>query len=156
MTSTTRASVPANTRLAPDPTRLAGLLVRVWLETRFGRRDVTQLAPLVSPALLLRLREPAPVRDGPLPTIRRITSSEPIDGVCEAVVTLTWPSQRVTAVAVRLEQRQGQWRAVELRPPEAGMRPPVGAMQPRCHRPPHRQARAPEPRVEGSLAVSRA
>lgn len=114
-----------NTRLEPDPARLAGLLVRTWIEVRAGRRPASQLAPLVTPTMLRRLRIVSRRGQGPVvvPNVRRVTATYPTAGVCEAVVTVTWPSQRVSAVAVRLEAHDGRWRAVELTAPESGYTP---------------------------------
>jgi hypothetical protein len=93
----------------PDPARLAGLLVRTWLEVRAGRRPLEQLAPLVTPAVLRRLscqlpRRPQP--SAPIPEIRSVRASYPSPNACEASITLAGVSQRITALAVRLERNR--------------------------------------------------
>ena len=129
-------TVPArNTALSPDPGRLAAVLVRAWAEVRCGRRPALQLAPLLAPSVLEQLQRSRPCRPSQQPTVRRVTTQQPTPEVCEAVVTLTWAGQRVSAVAVRLERVHGRWLAVELTAPESRgrqARPPVG------HRPAER------------------
>ncbi len=111
---------------APDPVRLAGLLARAWLEVRSGRRALTQLRPLVSPATFRRLGTqlrrlpPGAATDGP--RVRRVVASSPAPGVCEATVLIEQRG-RTTAIAMRLERHLGAWRAVEFTAPEAGLRP---------------------------------
>lgn len=132
-----------NTRLDPDPARLAGLLVRTWIEVRAGRRPPSQLAPLVTPAVLARLRTLGRRRHSlaVMPQIRRVTATYPVAGVCEAVVTVTWPSQRVSAVAVRLELHDGRWRAAELTAPESGYAPAPSWSLQRASTTPHASSR---------------
>ena len=112
---------------APDPERLARLLVRVWFEVQAGRRPFSQLAPLVSPALRRRLLSQLPRRHPgrpPLPaaTIRRVVVDCPRDEAYELCV-LVERADRVTAVALRLERRHGAWRAVDMTAPESGLQP---------------------------------
>ena len=115
---------PASAPPGPDPQRLAGLLVRAWLEVRARRRPLMQLTPLLAPAVRRRLaiqiaprgdhhsRQPA--------RVRRVRASSPSPSVCEAVVVVE-QADRTTAFAVRLERHRGAWRAVELAAPEAGL-----------------------------------
>lgn len=120
-----RPTVPArNTSLSPDPGRLAAVLVRAWTEVRCGRRAALQLAPLVAPPVLAQLQRTWPRRAREQPTVRRVTTQQPTPDVCEAVVTLTWAGQRVSAVAVRLERIHGRWWAVEVTAPESRGRTP--------------------------------
>lgn len=121
--------LPTRPSSAPDPERLARLLVQVWFEVRGGRRPFRQLAPLVAPALRRRLvaqlpRRPPGQRPAPRVEVRRVVVTHPCDQVYEMCV-LVERGGRVTAVAVRLERRHGAWRAVELTAPEAGL-PPLG------------------------------
>ena len=108
----------------PDPARLAALLARTWLEIRARRRPLTQLEPLLSPAVRRRLasqvagagdtRSLAPAR------VRTVWTTAPEPSVCEAVV-LVAQEGRITAIALRLERHRGRWRAVELAAPESGL-----------------------------------
>lgn len=124
---------------APDPERLARLLVQVWLEVVHGRRPFSQLRPLVTPALRRRLLAQLPRRpvlDGaPSIRVRRVIHCSPSDGVCEAAV-LVEQQGRTTAVAVRLERHRGAWRAIELTAPEAGLTPLATAVPARPPSPP--------------------
>lgn len=135
------ATTPTTPRkaTAPDPDRLARLLVRVWLEVRHGRRPFAQLSPLVTPALRRRLLTQLPRRpvlDGaPCIRIGRVIACQPLPDVYEAAV-LVERDRRTTAVAVRLEQHRGVWRAVELTAPEEGLSPLTTASLPRPTGPP--------------------
>lgn len=138
-TSRQTAATTPRKATAPDPERLARLLVRVWLEVRHGRRPFAQLSPLVAPALRRRLLTQLPRRpilDG-APCIRvvRVIGCRPQPDVYEAAVLVERDS-RTTAVAVRLEQHYGAWRAVELTAPEEGLRPLTTASLPRPTGPP--------------------
>jgi hypothetical protein len=106
----------------PDPARLAGLLVRVWLEVRAGRRPIAQLAPLVAPAARRRLAAQLtrPVGVAVTARVRTVRTFAPGPDAWEACV-LVDQGGRTTAVAVRLERHRGAWRAVELTAPEAGL-----------------------------------
>ncbi len=124
---------------APDPDRLARLLVQVWLEVQHGRRPFSQLSPLVTPALRRRLFAQLPRRPvlGGAPRIRvaRVIACFPASDVFEASV-LVEQDERTTAVAVRLERHRGAWRAVELTAPEQGLTPLTTASLPRPTGPP--------------------
>lgn len=124
---------------APDPDRLARLLVQVWLEVVHGRRPFAQLHPLVTPALRRRLVAQLPRRpilDGaPYIRVRRVVPCAPSDDVYEASV-LVERQGRTTAVAVRLERHRGAWRAVELTAPEAGLAPLTSTFPTRPTAPP--------------------
>lgn len=114
---------------APDPERLARLLVRVWFEVQAGRRPFKQLAPLVAPALHRRLSSQLPRRRHDRPpmsaaTIRRVVVTCPREDAYELCV-LVEREGRVTAVALRLERRHGAWRAVDMTAPESGLQPLV-------------------------------
>lgn len=119
--------VPARPPSAPDPERLARLLVRVWFEVQAGRRPFQQLAPLVAPALRRRLLSQLPRRRHERPplsaaTVRRVVVTCPRDEAYELCV-LVERQGRVTAVALRLERRHGVWRAVDMTAPESGLQP---------------------------------
>lgn len=107
----------------PDPGRLAGMLARTWLEVRERRRPLSQLAPLLAPALRRRLEQQLvhsePSRYHPT-HVRRVTASWPSPAACEAAVVIERDG-RATAVAVRLERHLGAWRVVELTAPEDGL-----------------------------------
>jgi hypothetical protein len=121
----------------PDPARLAGLLVRAWLEVRAGRRPLGQLAPLVAPAVYRRLASQLPRIPGAsrrIAQVRKVRASFPSASACEACVTVLDDAGRTTAVAVRLERNLGQWRVVELMAPEAGLPPLASASFPEGHR----------------------
>ena len=108
----------------PEPSRLAGLLARAWLEVRARRRPLGQLAPHVAPAVLRRLAvQIAPAGDDTAAQparVRRVTAARPSATACEAVVVVE-QGERTTAIAVRLERHRGAWRATELAAPEAGL-----------------------------------
>lgn len=133
---------PARTTVAalpcPDPTRLAGLVARAWLEVVAGRRPLAQLDGLLAPAArtrLCRLRDRVGVAPDPTcARVRRVTASRPAADACEAVVLIE-RAGRTTAIAVRLERHRTTWRVVELTPPEAGLRPLPTASCPHPGRP---------------------
>jgi hypothetical protein len=121
-----------------DPVRLAAFLARVWLEVRAGRRPLSQLTPLVAPAVQRRLAAQLQPRrpGGPVPTsarVRKVVASWPSARACEACV-LVEQDGRTTAIAIRLEQHRGIWRAVELTAPEAGFSALATASLPADHR----------------------
>lgn len=124
---------------APDPDRLARVLVQIWLEVRHGRRPFAQLSPLVTPALRRRLvlqLPRRPILDGaPCIRVGRVIACRPLADVYEAAVLVERDS-RTTAVAVRLERHRGAWRAVELTAPEEGLSPLTTASLPRPTGPP--------------------
>ncbi len=122
----------------PDPARLAAVLARAWLEVHAGRRSLTQLRPLLSPAtyrrLTAQLRTTPPAASGDGPHVRRVVSTHPVPDACEATVLIERDG-RLSAIAVRLERHRGAWRAVELTAPEAGLPPLPTRSLPRGHRP---------------------
>jgi hypothetical protein len=114
----------ATSHPGPEPSRLAGLLARAWLEVRARRRPLGQLAPHLAPAVVRRLAvQIAPVGDDSAAQparVRRVTATRPSATACEAVVIVE-QGERTTAIAVRLERHHGAWRATELAAPEAGL-----------------------------------
>lgn len=117
----------------PDPARLASLLARAWLEVRAGRRPLSQLEPLVAPAVQRRLAAQVPprawARHHATIRIRRVVAAWPSAYACEATVVVDQDG-RTTAFAIRLERHRGAWRAVELTAPEAGLPPLPTASRP--------------------------
>ncbi len=109
--------------LGDDPGRVAGVLVAAWAEVRAGRRPLSQLEPLLSPAVHRRLAAQSPPHQAPAQhrvRIRKVIARRPQPAACEAVVVVE-SGTRVSAVAVRLERHLGRWRVVELTPPESGL-----------------------------------
>jgi hypothetical protein len=129
----------ATSHPGPEPSRLAGLLARAWLEVRARRRPLGQLAPHLAPAVLRRLAvQIAPVGDDAAAQparVRRVTATRPSATACEAVVVVE-QGERTTAIAVRLERHRGGWRATELAAPEAGLPALRTASCPSTRRPP--------------------
>lgn len=125
-------------RPGTDPVRLAGALAYAWLEVRAGRRPLSQLAPLLSPAARRRLvaQLPAPRSSatgrGPV-RVRRVVASAPTETVREVAVVVE-QQHTTTAIAVRMECHRGGWRAVELTAPESGLAPLPTASLPATHR----------------------
>ncbi|MDT0156805.1 Rv3235 family protein [Microbacterium sp. ARD32] len=115
------APQPTSTSALPDPVPLLRSLTNGALEVLAGSRKVDQLARWLSEdafrALATRANLSARARSarGIAPArssfqILSIRTSEPVDGVIEAVVIVAGPG-RTRAVAVRLEGLDGRWRA---------------------------------------------
>ncbi|GLJ78480.1 Rv3235 family protein [Microbacterium imperiale] len=118
------APQPTATADLPDPEPLVRNLTRGVLEVLAGVREVEQLARWLSEdayrVLVTRAnlsararsaRQVAPAR--PVYSIVSVRTCEPADGVVESAVVVTMPT-RTRAVAVRLEGRDGRWRATSL------------------------------------------
>ncbi|MEH3088100.1 MAG: Rv3235 family protein [Microbacterium arborescens] len=118
------APQPTATADLPDPEPLARNLTRGVLEVLAGVREVEQLARWLSEdayrALVTRAnlsararsaRQVAPAR--PVYSIASVRLCEPADGVVECSLVVTMPA-RTRAVAMRLEGRDGRWRAMSL------------------------------------------
>ena len=108
----------------PDPVPLLRSLTQGVLEVLAGVREVDQLArwfnedafrSLVTRAnLSARARSARGVSPArPTFEIRSIRTSDPADGVIEAVVIVAGPG-RTRAVAIRLEGLDRRWRAASL------------------------------------------
>jgi hypothetical protein len=101
----------------PDPQAVGRRLVTLTLEAFAGRRPVTQLQPLVSPALFTALsqrRRPGWCTEGTAPLlVSTVRVSEPVDGVAE-VSAVARRGGRAHAVAARLEGVDGRWRCTAL------------------------------------------
>ncbi len=103
----------------PDPVRLARAVAFAFLEIEAGRRPVAQLAPVLSPALQVRLTKIAR-RPGPGPAadaIVAVRATCPTPDVCDAAVVVR-RGRRVGVLAIRLERYRHAWRVVELARPE--------------------------------------
>jgi hypothetical protein len=116
---------PSEDAAAPDPRRLVGAVARIFLEVEAGRRPFRQLAPLLAPALLVRLEGTVPA-PGPLPApvphpIVAVRYDEPAPGIVDAVVVVRG-RPRVTSLVIRIERHRGSWRVVELGRPETRTR----------------------------------
>ncbi len=105
----------------PDPLPLLRSLTQGVLEVLAGVREVEQLARWFNEdayrSLVARSNLSARARSArgvpparPTFSIRSIRTSEPVDGVVEAVVVVAGPG-RTRAVAVRLEGLDRRWRA---------------------------------------------
>lgn len=104
----------------PDPERLVIAVARAFLEVEAGLRPVSQLTPLLCPALDLRLAATvrSPRADRPsIDAIRSVRCVELPGGGVEAVVVVR-RGQRCGALAVRAERHDGVWRIVEIARPE--------------------------------------
>lgn len=108
----------------PDPVPLLRSLTQGVLEVLAGVREVDQLArwfnedafrSLVTRANLSARARSARGGSPARPTfeIRSIRTSDPADGVVEAVVIVAGPG-RTRAVAIRLEGLDRRWRAASL------------------------------------------
>ncbi|MBW3577511.1 MAG: hypothetical protein KY462_07190 [Actinobacteria bacterium] len=103
----------------PDPLRLARAVAFTFLEIEAGRRPVAQLAPVLAPALQVRLSEIAR-RPGPGPAadaIVAVRATCPTPDVCDAAIVVR-RGRRVGVLAIRLERYRHAWRVVELARPE--------------------------------------
>lgn len=124
--SSTRA-IPRRTDI-PDLSDVAASLALAYLEVEAGRRPLSQLRAVVSPALFrrvarLRRHRPAVPGAGPTPrAIRAVFAQQLGDDAFEASVIVD-RGRRVTALALRLERHRGRWRVVELTAPEDGEAP---------------------------------
>jgi len=108
----------------PDPEPLARNLTRGVLEVLAGVREVEQLARWLTEDAFRRLvtRSNLAVRarsargvpaKRPVHAILSVRQQSPADGIVESVVIVQGPA-RTRAVAIRLEGRDGRWRATSL------------------------------------------
>lgn len=105
----------------PEPTALCCSIVLVALEALHGTRSVAQLARWVTPEVYEQLAARAAVtvralgtaRPTARPEVRRARVCRLGGRVAEASVVVQ-DGARVRAVALRLEERRGAWRAVAL------------------------------------------
>jgi hypothetical protein len=118
------ARQPTSTVELPDPAPLLRSLTQGVLEVLAGVREVDQLARWFSEdafrSLVARANLSARARSArgvaparPTFEIRSLRTSEPLDGVIEAVVVVAGPG-RTRAVAIRLEGMDRRWRATSL------------------------------------------
>lgn len=97
-------------RHLPAPAPHAGRLVRAILEALTGRRSLTQLVPWLTTEVYDELEvsiDPDRIR-GFAGRTRRLIVSEPADGVAE-VTAVVQRGVRTTAIALRMEGRDGRW-----------------------------------------------
>lgn len=108
----------------PDPLPLLTNLARGVMEVFSGVREVDQLARWLAEdayrALVVRANLAARARSArgvratrPVHQILSTHTMSPADGVVEGVVIVAGP-QRTRAIALRLEGRDGRWRATSL------------------------------------------
>lgn len=103
----------------PDVERLARAVAHAFLEVEAGRRPLSQLRPVLSPAVWQRLR-PLLRPGGTCPGADAVVSvhtAQPRADVCDAAVVVRRGS-RVGALTIRLERHEKAWRVVELARPE--------------------------------------
>lgn len=116
------ASRPERThppRPAPDPERLARAVAHAFLEVEAGRRPLSQLDPVLAPALRERLRGTTR-RPGPGPTGNAVVAVRGDwvgDRAYDAAVVVS-RGERCGVIALRLERHRAAWRVVELARPE--------------------------------------
>ncbi|MGH3440970.1 MAG: Rv3235 family protein, partial [Nitriliruptorales bacterium] len=106
---------------APDPERLARAVAHAFLEVEAGRRPLSQLERLLSPALWQRLSQVA-IRPGPGPTANAVVAvcGQRLDDEAFDAAVVVRRGERRGVLVIRLEQRQAVWRVVELARPEDG------------------------------------
>ncbi len=104
----------------PDPTRLCCAVVQAAVEGLRGVRPLAQLTRWVTPEvydrLALRARLVQDAATGPSAAragIRRVRVCRLGDGAAEATVVVD-DGRRVRAVALRVEEHRGRWRATAL------------------------------------------
>lgn len=106
----------------PLPTSAAELPdIHIWtmsfatnlLEILAGRRTPSQLAARCHRVIFLRLTSLAGTTEE-IGRIRNIHQEEPLDGICESVITVRF-GERVRALAIRAEGIDGRWLCTSLR-----------------------------------------
>lgn len=106
----------------PDPTAACTALVQAIVEVLGGSRPSAQLARWLAADVYAGLQRraglAARLRRGAAPTpchavVRRVRVCQPRDGVVEACAVII-ESERVRAVALRLEGLDGRWRATAV------------------------------------------
>ncbi|WP_025619323.1 Rv3235 family protein [Salinispora cortesiana] len=118
----TPTRLPATTlaTATPEATRVAHRFVTTCLEVINGYRPHGQLRRLLDPARAAELAPElarATARAGPVrrrstrpgTRLRRLRVCEPRDAVVEAAAVLAGPAGWTWAMAIRLEQRRGNW-----------------------------------------------
>lgn len=112
---------PAAGAALPEPTSVCCSIVLVALEAMTGTRSIAQLARWVTPELYEQLAARAAVttravgegRSTARPEVRRARVCRLGQRAAEATIVVQ-DGPRVRAVAIRLEERRGAWRAVAL------------------------------------------
>ncbi len=101
----------------PEASAAGRRLVTVVLEAFAGRRPMTQLRQVVTPALFAALdsgRRPRWCAQGTAPVlVTSVRACEPVDGVAE-ISAVARRAGRAHAVAARLEGIDGRWRCTAL------------------------------------------
>jgi hypothetical protein len=101
----------------PDASAAGRRVVTLVLEAFAGRRSMTQVRQVVTPALFTALdsgRRPRWCVEGTAPVlVTSVRVSEPVDGVAE-VSAVARRAGRAHAVAARLEGIDGRWRCTAL------------------------------------------
>lgn len=112
----------------PDPALVLPALARLVTEVLAGRRPLSQVAPMMTPAVVVRLaaRLQQHYRSDVVPTDRVLVQHAAAcwvhDRACEGVVTID-DGQRTTALAIRIEHYDGRWRVAEVAGPEFEVAP---------------------------------
>lgn len=105
-----------------DPTALAVAAATAYLEIRAGRRPAHQMEPLLAPVVrselerLIRCRRRDRSPTGGI-SVLRVVGTRPGPGVLDAAVVCR-DGGTYTAVATRVEFRQGRWVITALSTPE--------------------------------------
>lgn len=106
----------------PRPTSASELPdIRAWtmnfatnvVEILAGRRTPAQLATRCHRVIYLRLTSMAGTMDE-IGRIRKIHQNQPLDGICESVVTVRF-GERVRSLVIRTEGVDGRWLCTALR-----------------------------------------
>jgi hypothetical protein len=105
-----------STTTPPEATRTAVIVARALLEVLSGWRPASQLSRWTSYPLQQDLERRAPRKPtGARLQLRRIKVSEPAIGVAEVCALADDPvQQRVRVIAMRMEDRQGEWIVTRL------------------------------------------
>lgn len=112
----------------PDPELVLPTLARLVTEVLAGRRALGQVAPMMTPAVVVRLaaRLRQQYRSEAVPTdrvtVQHAAACWVSDRACEGVVTVN-DGHRTTALAIRIERYDGRWRVSEVAGPEFALAP---------------------------------
>jgi len=101
-----------DSRLRENPRPAATIVVRAIVEVLTGARPVTHLAGWATPSLLASLERFGGAYPG-RGTVRSIRIGEPRPGVAEVTAVIA-RSDRVAALALRMEATDGRWQVTTL------------------------------------------